>query len=190
LQNESRYVTVFRVRFLDQPNLNQHVDELRDFLRQRHRIPSSEPDDFRIISPKEIILFLAAITGSLVVFLGITGVISLLVAGFVLANLFLLAVKERTKEIGIRRSVGARRRDILVQFLAESVLITIAGGLAGFVLGVLASELLTLIAQFPIYFSWKAFAIGFVLSCLIGVGFGLQPASRAANLNPIEAIRE
>lgn len=190
LQNESRYVTVFRVRFLDQPNLNQHVDELRDFLRQRHRIPNSEPDDFRIISPKEIILFLAAITGSLVVFLGITGVISLLVAGFVLANLFLLAVKERTKEIGIRRSVGARRRDILVQFLAESVLITIAGGLAGFVLGVLASELLTLIAQFPIYFSWKAFAIGFVLSCLIGVGFGLQPASRAANLNPIEAIRE
>ena len=122
LQNENRYVTVFRVRFLDQPNLNQHVDELRDFLRQRHRIPSGEPDDFRIISPKEIILFLAAITGSLVVFLGITGVISLLVAGFVLANLFLLAVKERTKEIGIRRSVGARRRDILVQFLAESVI--------------------------------------------------------------------
>jgi len=190
LQNETRYVTLFRIRFLDQQNLNEQVEALRTFLRQRHGIPGDEPDDFRIISPKEIIKFLVALTGSLVVFLGITGIISLVVAGFVLANLFLLSVKERTKEIGIRRSVGARRRDILFQFLAESVIITITGGVAGFVLGVLSSELLTWVADFPIYFSWKAFAIGLLLSCLVGVGFGLQPASRAANLSPIEAIRE
>jgi putative ABC transport system permease protein len=190
LQNETRYVTLFRIRFLDQQDLNEQVDALRAFLRQRHGIPNDEPDDFRIISPKEIIKFLVALTGSLVVFLGITGIISLVVAGFVLANLFLLSVKERTKEIGIRRSVGARRRDILFQFLAESVIITITGGVAGFVLGVLSSELLTRVADFPIYFSWKAFTIGLLLACLVGVGFGLQPASRAANLNPIEAIRE
>jgi putative ABC transport system permease protein len=190
LQNENRYVGLFRVRFQDQPNLNRHAEDLQKFMRQRHRIPEGEPDDFRVISPKEIILFLVAITGSLVVFLGITGVIALVVAGFVLANLFLLSVQERTKEIGIRRAVGARRRDILLQFLGESLVITTAGGLAGFVLGYFSSALLTLIADFPIHFSWKAFAIGLVLSCLVGIGFGLQPASRAAHLNPIEAIRQ
>lgn len=190
LQNENRYVGLFRTRFQDQPNLDRHVADLRDFMRLRHGIPDGEPDDFRIISPKEIILFLVAITGSLVVFLGITGIICLLVAGFVLANLFLLSVQERAREIGIRRSVGARRRDILLQFLAESVVITTFGGIAGFILGYLSSTLLTFVADFPIYFSWKAFAIGLALSCAVGIGFGLQPASRAAQLNPIEAIRQ
>jgi putative ABC transport system permease protein len=189
IRNDSRYISLFRIRFEDQDNLYRHAEQLRLFLRARHGILPDEPDDFRVISPKEIIKFLVAITGSLVAFLGITGVIALLVAGFVLANLFLLSVQERTKEIGIRRSVGARKRDILLQFLGESVLITTAGGVLGFVLGVLASKLLMLLADFPIYFSWKAFAIGLLLSFLIGIGFGLQPASKAANLKPIEAIR-
>jgi len=113
----------------------------------------------------------------------------LAVAGFVLANLFLLSVKERTKEIGIRRATGAKKRDILLQFLFESVIITTSGGMLGFVLGLLSSKLLVLIAQFPIHFSWKAFAIGLLLSWAVGIGFGLQPATRAANLKPIEAIR-
>jgi putative ABC transport system permease protein len=189
VQNETKYVSVLRVRFTDQSNLEARVEELRSFLRQRHGLGEGEPDDFRIISPREIIKFLVALTGSLVVFLGVTGVISLVVAGFVLANLFLLSVRERGKEIGIRRAVGARRRDVLLQFLGEALLITTAGGLLGFLLGVAASRFLVLIAQFPIHFSWKAFAIGLVLSWVVGVGFGLQPASRAAQLNPIEAIR-
>ena len=130
-----------------------------------------------------------ALTGSLVVFIGIVGVISLVVAGFVLANLFLLSVKERVKEIGIRRSVGARKKDILAQFLTEAVMITSAGGIAGFILGVVSAQLLTYVAEFPVYFSWKAFVIGLVLSWAVGVGFGLHPARQAANLKPIEAIR-
>jgi putative ABC transport system permease protein len=189
IRNDPRYINLFRIRFDDQDNLYRHVEQLRLFLRARHGILQDEPEDFRIISPKEIIKFLVAITGSLVAFLGITGIIALLVAGFVLANLFLLSVQERTREIGIRRSVGARKRDILLQFLGESVVITTAGGVLGFVLGWVASRLLMLLADFPIYFSWKAFAIGLFLSFLIGIGFGLQPASRAANLKPIEAIR-
>lgn len=189
LQNETKYISAFRIRFLDQKNLYNYVDELRHFLRQRHNIPENEPDDFRIVSPKEIVKFLVALTGSLVVFLGITGVISLMVAGFVLANLFLLSVKERTTEIGIRRAHGAKKRDILFQFLGESVILTTTGGLLGFILGVIFSELLKFIAEFQIYFSWKAFTIGIVLSWLIGIIFGLQPANRAANINPIEAIR-
>ncbi len=111
-------------------------------------------------------------------------------AGFVLANLFLLSVRERSKEIGIRRAVGAKQRDVLIQFLSESVILTTSGGLLGFVLGILSSRLLMLIAEFPIHFSWKAFAVGLVLSILVGLVFGLQPAYRAARLNPIEAIRK
>lgn len=189
IQNETKYVSAFRIRFIDRQNLYNYVEELRTFLRQRHKIPDDEPDDFMIVSPKEIVKFLVALTGSLVIFLGVVGIISLIVAGFVLANLFLLSVKERTAEIGIRRAAGARKKDILVQFLGESVIITTIGGLLGFVFGLLSSKLLMLIAQFPIHFSWKAFAIGLLLSWVVGIGFGLQPARRAANLKPIEAIR-
>jgi putative ABC transport system permease protein len=189
LQNEIKYVSAFRIRFIDQDNLYNYANELGAFLRNRHKVPEGEPDDFTIISPKEIIKFLVALTGSLVIFLGITGVISLIVAGFVLANLFLLSVRERTNEIGIRRAAGAKKRDILIQFLSESVIITTIGGLFGFLIALLSSKLLVSIAEFPIYFSWKAFVVGLLLSWVIGIGFGLQPAKRAADLKPIEAIR-
>jgi putative ABC transport system permease protein len=189
LQNETQYVSALRVRFLDQKNLSYYVEELRSFLRNRHGIPPGDPDDFTIISPKEIIKFLVALTGSLVTFLGITGIISLIVAGFVLANLFLLSVQERRQEIGIRRAAGAKRKDILVQFLGEALIITTSGGIAGFLVALAGKGLLMLIAEFPIEFSWKAFAVGLVLSWVVGIGFGLQPAKRAADLNPIEAIR-
>jgi putative ABC transport system permease protein len=189
LENETKYVRAFRIRFVDQENLSHYVKELRSFLRKRHLTPEGEPDDFTIISPKEITKFLVALTGSLVVFLGVTGIISLIVAGFVLANLFLLSVRERTNEIGIRRASGAKKRDILLQFLFEAVIITTIGGLFGFLIALLSSQLLMLIAEFPIYFSWKAFVVGLLLSWTIGIGFGLQPAKRAADLKPIEAIR-
>ncbi len=189
LQNESRYVVGMRLRFADLENVDGRVEELKRLLRYRHRIPDGQPDDFRIFTPKDIVKFLVALTGSLVVFIGIVGVISLIVAGFVLANLFLLSVKERVKEIGVRRAVGARKKDILMQFLTEAVMITTAGGIAGFILGVISAQLLTYVAEFPVYFSWKAFAIGMVLSWIVGVGFGLHPARQAANLVPIEAIR-
>jgi len=189
LQNETKYVAAFRIRFTDQENLYYHADDLRSFLRERHSLPKEEPDDFTIVSPKEIIKFLVALTGSLVVFLGVTGIISLVVAGFVLANLFLLSVRERTAEIGIRRATGAKKRDIRLQFLGESVVLTTAGGLLGFILALVSSKLLMLIAEFPIYFSWKAFVVGLLLSWAVGIGFGLQPAERAAHLKPIEAIR-
>jgi len=189
LQNESRYVVGMRLRFTDLENVDGRVEELKRLLRYRHRIPDGQPEDFRIFTPKDIVKFLVALTGSLVVFIGIVGVISLIVAGFVLANLFLLSVKERVKEIGVRRAVGARKKDILMQFLTEAVMITTAGGVVGFILGVISAQLLTYVAEFPVYFSWKAFAIGLVLSWVVGVGFGLHPARQAANLEPIEAIR-
>jgi putative ABC transport system permease protein len=189
LQNETKYISAMRVRFQDRENLYLYVEELRSFLRERHRLNHGEPDDFSIISPKEIIKFLVALTGTLVAFLGVTGLISLIVAGFVLANLFLLSVSERKSEIGIRRAVGATKKDILMQFLGEAVLITTAGGIAGFILAFAGSRLLMLIFEFPMKFSWKAFAIGLVLSWFVGLFFGLQPAKKASELNPVEAIR-
>ncbi|MCX7913962.1 MAG: ABC transporter permease [Thermodesulfovibrionales bacterium] len=189
IQNETKYITAFRARFIDQENLYNHAEELRTFLRLRHNLDATEPDDFRIVTPKDIVKFLVALTGSLVTFLGITGIMSLIVAGFVLTNLFLLSVKERTSEIGIRRATGAKKRDILLQFLGESIIITTLGGVLGFLISLIASKLLTYIAQFPIYFSWKAFTVSFVLSWSVGIIFGLQPARKASNLNPIEAIK-
>jgi len=189
MQNETRYISAIRLRFTDKENLDARVEELRELLRVRHRIPKGRPDDFRIISPKEIIKFLVALTGSLVLFLGVVGLTSLVVSGFVLANLFLLSVRERAQEIGIRRAVGAKKNLILFQFLSESVAITTIGGLLGFALGILSSRLLTLVAEFPIYFSWRAFAVGFSLSLFVGLVFGLEPARKASALNPIEAIK-
>lgn len=189
LQNEAKYVSFIRVRFEDQENLDYRIEELKAFLRAQHRLPDGESDDFQIFSPKDIVKFLVALTGSLIAFVGIVGIISLAVAGFVLANLFHLSIRERRGEIGIRRSVGAKRRDILIQFLGEALIITTAGGLCGFLMGVAAARLLQYVEAFPIHFSWKAFVIGLLLSWLVGIVFGLRPAAQAARLEPIEAIR-
>lgn len=189
IKNERVYINAFRIRFLDQERLGEHVEELRRFLRARHGTPVGRPDDFQIISPTEIVKFLVALTGSLVIFLGITGVVSMAVAGFVLANLSLLSVSERAREVGIRRAVGAKRREILQQFLGEAVLLTIGGGVLGFVFAVLASHALSAVFEFPVHFSWKAFVIGMGIATFVGLVFGLLPARKAADLNPIEAIR-
>lgn len=190
LQNETKYVSTIRTRFSDQERLAARQEEVKQFLRARHNLRPSDPDDFRVISPQEIVKFLVALTSSLTIFLGVAGIISLFVAGFVLANLFLLSVKERSKEIGIRRATGAKKRDILMQFLGEAVIITTIGGLIGFLMGYASSGLLKMVAQFEMYFSWKAFATGLFLAWAVGIGFGLQPARKAANMNPIDAIRK
>ncbi|MBF0319756.1 MAG: ABC transporter permease [Nitrospirae bacterium] len=189
LLKDSKYIGAIKIKFQDGHNLKHWMAQLKLFLRDRHQLKEGQSDDFTIVSPEEIIKFLVALTGSLVVFLGISGVVSLVVSGFVLANLFLLSIKERTQEIGIRRAVGAKKRDIFNQFIMEASLITSAGGVLGFVIGYGSSKLLVLLAEFPMHFSWKAFAIGFTLSVLTGLIFGVQPARSAANLSPIEAIK-
>lgn len=188
--NERDRIQAVRMRFVDPTRMDHFEAEVRAFMRKRHNLQEGQPDDFRIVSPKEIIKFLVALTGSLMVFIGVTGVLSLVVAGFVLANLFLLSVNERIPEIGIRRSVGARRHDILAQFLLEAVTLTAVGGLIGFGIGVLGGPLLKTVAEFPLHFSWKAFTVGMVMATLVGVIFGMQPARKAAAVQPIEAVRK
>ncbi|KJR42503.1 multidrug ABC transporter substrate-binding protein [Candidatus Magnetoovum chiemensis] len=187
--NEPKYVSAIRVRYKDAEHIKIWVNQLNDFLRIRHNIKEGEDEDFKVVSSDEIIQFLVALTGSLVLFLGIDGLVTLIVSGFVLANLFLLSVSERKNEIGIRRACGARKADIFTQFIMESSIITSAGGVLGFLFGFGASKLIVLIGDFPLHFSWRAFVLGIALSLIIGVVFAVHPAQKAANLNPIEAVK-
>ncbi len=189
INHDPVYINAIRIKFYKGTDVNSVIEEIRSFLRERHHLKEDEEDDFFILSPKEIIRFLVTLTGSLVLFLGLSSIISLTVGGFVLANLFLLSVSERKQEIGIRRALGAKKRDILIQFLFEATGITILGAIFGFLLGVLASKLLTMIGSFPVYFSYRAFLVALVVSIVVGILSVLNPAIKAANLNPIEAIR-
>jgi len=187
--NEKKYVSSIRIKFTDQEQLSLRTEELKNFLRNRKNLQPGQPDNFRVLSPTEIVKFLVALTGSLVIFLGATGLITLIISGFVLANLFLLSISERKREIGIRRAVGAKKTDIILQFLFEAIALTFCGGICGFLIALSGSGLLTYIAEFPIVFSPKAFIASLLLSISVGVIFGLQPAIRASEINPIEAIK-
>ncbi|SNZ03970.1 putative ABC transport system permease protein [Persephonella hydrogeniphila] len=184
------YVNSIRIRFEKGSDVEKLVEKVRQILRQNHHLRPEQSDDFFILSPTEIIRFLVNLTGTLVLFLGLSSVISLTVGGFVLANLFLLSVNERKKEIGIRRAVGAKKSDILLQFIIEAVMITVIGSVLGFLLAFVGAHFLTKIAQFPIKFSFVAFGFAVFVSVIVGLLSVLNPALKAARLNPIEAIRE
>ncbi|RMD46695.1 MAG: FtsX-like permease family protein [Aquificota bacterium] len=183
------YINAIRIKFFKGTDVGSVVEELRKFLRERHHLKDDEDDDFFILSPKEIINFLVALTGSLVLFLGLSSTISLTVGGFVLMNLFLLSVNERKQEIGIRRALGGKRRDIMFQFMYEALIITTLGAVAGFLLGILGAKILTSFGNFPVHFSYRAFVVSLVVSTVVGILSVLNPALRASRLNPIEAIR-
>ncbi|MBK3331884.1 FtsX-like permease family protein [Persephonella atlantica] len=190
INHDFRYVNSIRIRFEKGSDVETLVEYVRYLLREKHKLYSDQPDDFFILSPKEIIRFLVNLTGTLVLFLGLSSVISLTVGGFVLANLFLLSVNERKKEIGIRRAVGGKKRDILLQFLMEGWIVSVVGAALGFILAVVGANILTHIAQFPIKFSPVAFFMAVLVSLIVGTVSVLNPALKAARLNPIEAIRE
>ena len=188
IKHDPKYISAIRIRFYKGVNISKAVDEIKAFLSTIKGVKNS--DDFFILTPTEILRFLMALTGSLIVFLGISSVISLTVGGFVLANLFLLSVQERKKEIGIRRSLGAKRKNILIQFILEAVVLTSIGGIMGFLLGILGSFFLKKIANFPIYFSFLGFIIALITSIIVGILAVLKPSLEASKLNPIEAIRK
>ncbi len=190
INHDFKYVNSIRIRFEKGSDVEKLVEEVRKLLRKKHRLSPDQSDDFFILSPKEIIRFLVNLTGTLVLFLGLSSIISLTVGGFVLANLFLLSVNERKKEIGIRRAVGAKKKDIVFQFLVEGWLVSVVGSVFGFIIAIGGAKLLTFIAQFPIKFSPIAFLLAVVTSIIVGTVSVLNPALKAARLNPIEAIRE
>jgi putative ABC transport system permease protein len=171
------------------PLIPETMDQISDLLRQRHHLRDDENSDFQIIAMTEVAAAAGRITRVLTALLSSIASISLVVGGIGIMNIMLVSVVERTREIGIRRAVGARGRDILVQFLAEATLLASVSGLIGILLGVASVLVVSRMLHWAPFISPEALAISFLLSSAIGVFFGLYPAVRAAQLQPIEALR-
>ena len=164
-------------------------EQIALLLRQRHRISQDREDDFNVRNLSDIAEAAQTTARVMAVLLGSVASISLLVGGIGIMNIMLVSVTERTREIGIRMAVGARSRDIMLQFLVEAVVMAATGGLIGIFLGIGSSEVLKQWAQWPTLISPTIVAIAFLFSGAVGVFFGFYPAKKAANLDPIEALR-
>ena len=157
-------------------------------LAKRHRIQAGQLNDFSVRNLSQIAEAQESSSQVMSALLATVASISLLVGGIGIMNILLVSVTERTREIGIRMAIGAHRFQVLLQFLLESVLLSVTGGVAGIAFGVLASFIISTVAHWPTQVSLAAVAVGFVFSAAVGIFFGYYPARKAANLNPIDAL--
>lgn len=169
--------------------MTQAQDEVGYFLLARHKFNDPAQADFSIFSQQDILNTASATTGMFTSLLAGIAAISLLVGGIGIMNIMLVTVTERTREIGLRKALGAKKKVIIVQFLTESILLTFTGGALGICLGVIASYIIARIVNSPFLVSPSAILLAFVVSAGIGILFGWYPARKAANLQPIEALR-
>ena len=186
-------VDMILVSVLEANQMQQATDEVAQILRSRHRTKIGE-DDFTIFSQQDFVSTAKTITGVLTIFLGGVAGISLLVGGIGIMNIMLVSVTERTREIGLRKALGARKRDILIQFLTESSMLSLFGGVIGIGLGWLIAFVVGRIAAasgtpFTPKVGIDAILLATIFSTAVGLFFGLYPANRAANLEPVEALR-
>ena len=168
---------------------DQAIDEISEILRRNHKLKGSDDDDFTIRSQQELSTMLTSTTDMMTALLAAVAGISLLVGGIGIMNIMYVSVTERTREIGLRMSIGAKGIDILAQFLIESILISVTGGLIGVVFGVGAALVVNGVAHFPIYIQPWSVVLSFAVCTVTGVFFGWYPAKKAAQIDPIDAIR-
>ena len=183
-----RKVEVINVSAVDEDSVEAAMDEISVVLRERHGI-QFEDDDFTIASQKDILSMLDEIMNILTIFLGSVAAISLLVGGIGIMNIMLVSVTERTREIGIRKAVGARRSDILLQFLIEAVVLSVLGGIIGIGLGAGVSAIVNSLGAFTTRITVGAVSLAVGFSIVVGLFFGIYPATRASRLSPIDALR-
>jgi len=165
------------------------VAEISAVMRELRNLAANESDDFSVMDTRQIAQALSSTTRVMTSLLGAVAGVSLLVGGIGIMNIMLVSVTERTKEIGVRKSIGARKKSILLQFLIESLAISLAGGLVGILLGIAAGNGLAATMNATVTIPWIWVGIGMGVCSAIGVGFGFYPAYKASSLDPIEALR-
>lgn len=183
------YISSVQVVTANPNEVNQAKTDITNLLVERHDIAEGEEQDFNIRSAQDTQSQFQAITGTLTAMLAGIGAISLVVGGIGIMNIMLVTVTERTKEIGLLKAIGAKRKDILTQFLIESIVLTLTGGLIGIIVGEALAYLISLILNLPFIFQMSSVALAVGVSTVVGIVFGLYPAQRAAKLSPIDALR-
>ena len=183
------YVGQLLVSAVTKEAMPEAEQEIRDVLRIRHRLQDWQDDDFNIRNQTDIATAASATTGIMTKLLASIAGVSLVVGGIGIMNIMLVSVQERTREIGLRMSIGARRRDILTQFLIESIMLSLFGGLIGIGLGIVATSLISRIAGWTVLVTGTSVGLSFASAAAVGMFFGYYPARKAATLSPIEALR-
>jgi putative ABC transport system permease protein len=188
------YLNFIRAKVDRVENLDRSVEDIKATLRDNHNIKKAEDDDFSVRNAAQALELLTNITNVLKYFLVAIAAISLLVGGVGIMNIMLIAVNQRIREIGLRKAVGAKNKDVVTQFLIESVFITLVGGIMGIIIGILFAFLASVVIN-ALGYDWKfiimpqSIGIAFAVSFLIGLVFGLYPARKAAQISPMEALR-
>ncbi|MEJ2653560.1 MAG: FtsX-like permease family protein, partial [Gammaproteobacteria bacterium] len=183
------YVNILFVQAISTLAVQTALQQVTRILRRRHHIQPGQNDDFGVRNISEITQAAESSSRIMALLLASVAAISLLVGGIGIMNILLVSVTERTREVGIRMAIGARRIHVLMQFLVEAVLLSVIGGSIGVVTGVIVSKIISEVAGWPTLLSPVAMVSGFVFSAAVGMFFGFYPARRAARLNPIEALR-
>ncbi|MDE5846001.1 MAG: ABC transporter permease [Muribaculaceae bacterium] len=183
------YIQGIQASAIDENKTDETIAEITDILRTNHKLRPEQEDNFTIRSMQELAEMISSTSSMMTVLLAAVAGISLLVGGIGIMNIMIVSVTERTREIGLRMSIGATGRDIMTQFLIEAIIISVTGGLLGILLGGIATWMIKIFANWPVQIDPSSVVLSFAVCTVIGVVFGFYPAAKASNLDPIEAIR-
>jgi putative ABC transport system permease protein len=182
------YLFMIKVALDDTSKMAETVKDIQALLRERHNLAPGVEDDFTLVTPSQVMALLSKVSTTFNIFLSLVSVVSLIVGAIVMANIMFIAVNERRSEIGIRRAVGARRKDILLQFLLEALIVAALGGLIGIAVGFVGLKALAAFMKIPSAMMWQPALIALLSAVVVGLIAGIQPARRAAGVSPVESL--